>query len=61
MSTYEKLLAALGDGEWHAKHELAELTVFPEEWLEELRREGHAVVEDEEGQVLVRLREPAAT
>jgi hypothetical protein len=61
VTTYEKVLDALGDGSWHARGELDELTVFPEEWLRELLREGHEVLEDEEGRVLVRLREPAET
>lgn len=57
MTTYERLLSVLGDGRWHSKRELDELTVFPEEWLRELRHDGHAVVEDDEGRVFVRLRE----
>jgi hypothetical protein len=59
MTTYDKLLTALGDGCWHPRRELEELTVFPEDWLVELRREGHEVNEDGTGSVLVRLREPA--
>jgi hypothetical protein len=61
MTTYDKVLDALGDGDWHARRELEEVTVFPEEWLRELLREGYDVLEDEEGRVRLRVPEPAAT
>jgi hypothetical protein len=61
MATYDKVLDALGDGDWHARFELEEVTVFPEEWLRELLREGHEVLEDEQGRVRLLLREAAAT
>ena len=40
MTTYEKVLGKLEDGDWHSRRELDEVTVFPEEWIKELLREG---------------------
>jgi hypothetical protein len=61
VATYEKVLKKLEDGGWHSRRELDEVTVFPEEWIKELLREGHEVLEDGQGRLKLRLREPAAT
>jgi hypothetical protein len=59
VTTYDNLVEALSDGAWHPRRDIEELTVFPEEWLKELLHEGHEVLEDDNGDVFVRLREPA--
>jgi hypothetical protein len=33
----------LGDGRWHDRDDLSAVTTFPNEWLEELEREGFAL------------------
>ena len=33
----------LGDGRWHDRADLSAVTTFPNEWLEELEREGFAL------------------
>jgi hypothetical protein len=58
MSTFERIVAVLSDREWHSREELAELTPYPEWWLEELRHEQLEVVEDAERE-RVRLLQPA--
>ncbi len=60
MTTYEKVLEKLEDGDWHARRELDEVTVFPEEWLRELLREGHEVLEDGQGRLKLRCGSPRA-
>jgi hypothetical protein len=60
VTTYDKVLGTLADGDWHARRELDEVTVFPDEWLRELLREGHEVLEDGQGRVKVNLRVPVA-
>ena len=57
MTAYENLVEALSDGGWHARRELEEVSVFPEEWLKELLCEGHEVLKDEARAVVVRLQE----
>jgi hypothetical protein len=61
MSTYERVKTVLADGDWHTVDELKQVSSFPERWIEELRRGGLEVVEDEvEGKVaLVTTRGPA--
>jgi hypothetical protein len=52
MSTYERVKAVLADGEWHTIEELKEVSMFPERWVEELRRDGLEVRQDkDEGKV----------
>ena len=52
MSTYQRVKNVLADGDWHTVDELKEVSSFPERWIEELRRDGLEVVEDEtEGKV----------
>jgi hypothetical protein len=52
MSTYQRVKAMLADGEWHTMDELKEVCSFPERWVEELRKDGLEVAEDEhEGKV----------
>jgi hypothetical protein len=41
--TFPAVMNLLGDGEWHADDELASVTTFPQEWLQELEREGFAL------------------
>jgi hypothetical protein len=60
VTTHENLVEALSEGGWHARREIEELTVFPEEWLKELLYEGHEVLKDEAREVVVRLQEPPA-
>ncbi len=47
MATYDRVKGVLADGRWHTLEELREISYFPERWLEELRRDGLEVVEDE--------------
>ncbi len=52
MPTYDRVKGVLSDGEWHTLDELREVSYFPERWIEELRRDGLEVVENEdEGKV----------
>jgi hypothetical protein len=52
MPTYDRVKSVLSDGEWHTLDELREVSYFPERWIEELRRDGLEVVENEdEGKV----------
>ena len=52
MSTYQRVRAVLADGEWHTMDELKEVCSFPERWVEELRKDGLEVAEDEhEGKI----------
>ena len=47
MATYDRVRSVLSDGRWHTMDELREISYFPERWIEELRRDGLEVVEDE--------------
>jgi hypothetical protein len=58
VSTYTRLLGLLADGKWHGRSDLRKITLYPDEWMEELRYAGHEVVENESGAVLVRFRFP---
>ena len=52
MSTYQRVKDLLADGEWHDIEELKQVSSFPDRWLEELRHDGHFVMEDhQEGKV----------
>jgi hypothetical protein len=53
--TYPALVELLKDGEWHADEELAAITQFPREWLHELEREGHAVEQQGDSPLFVRM------
>jgi hypothetical protein len=55
MSKYEQIIELLSDGEWHTKEDLEQVTVFPELWLDELRREPSVEVVDDESTVKVKL------
>ena len=55
MTIYERLRQLLEDGKWHSEREIQELTTFPEAWIDELRRAGDTIVEEVEGEKLVRL------
>ncbi len=48
MPTYDRVKDVLSDGQWHTMEELREVSYFPERWIEELRRDGLEVVEDEQ-------------
>ena len=49
MPTYDRVKGMLSDGRWHTVEELREISYFPERWIEELRKDGLEVVEDEHG------------
>ena len=49
MSTYQRVKDVLADGEWHSIEELKEVSMFPERWVEELRRDGLELQEDKGG------------
>ena len=52
MSTYQRVRDVLADGEWHRIEELREVCYFPERWIDELRRDGLEIREDEvEGRI----------
>ncbi len=38
--TFPAVLQLLRDGRWHDREDLAAVTSFPNEWLEELERDG---------------------
>jgi hypothetical protein len=54
-STYADVLRILDDGQWHAVDELASVSRYPVEWARELRHDGHQVVADPSGALVVRL------
>ncbi len=54
MTAYDEVLDVLGDADWHARCELDEVIILPEEWLRELLLEGNAVLEDEVGRAPAR-------
>ncbi len=56
MTTYERIIELLGDGEWHPVDDLRLVTRYPDEWVRELRHEGHAVVGRSGDAAVVRLR-----
>jgi len=41
--TFPAVVQLLGDGLWHDRDDLSAVTTFPNEWLEELEREGFAL------------------
>ena len=47
MTTYERIMDVLADGKWHSIEELQKVSAYPYRWLEELRRDGLWVIEDE--------------
>jgi hypothetical protein len=53
--TFPAVVGLLQDGEWHADEELAAVTSFPEEWLEELEREGLELERRGDAPQMVRL------
>ena len=55
MTIYERLRALLDDGDWHSEREIGELTTFPEAWIDELRRAPDTIVEEVDGQRLVKI------
>jgi hypothetical protein len=56
VSTYPRLLGLLADGEWHGEDDLRKITPYPDEWVKELRYDGHEVAVNERGDSLVRLK-----
>ena len=59
MSAYQRVMGVLEDGEWHTISELKEVCYFPDRWIEELRKEGLEVIEDEREEKVVLV--PALT
>jgi hypothetical protein len=55
VSTYARVLALLGDGEWHTEDELGEVAYFPRKWIEELEASGERVTRAENGELCLRL------
>jgi hypothetical protein len=53
MSTYQRVVDVLADGEWHSMEELKEVCLFPERWVEELRKDGLDVREDSDAGKIV--------
>ena len=53
--TFPAVVGLLQDGEWHADEELAAVTSFPHEWLDELEREGLELERSGESPQMVRL------
>ena len=53
--TYPAVVELLQDGEWHANDELAAVTFFPREWLDELERDGLELERRGESPEMVRL------
>ena len=53
--TYPAVIGLLQDGKWHASEELAAVTFFPEEWLDELAREGLELERRGEPTQMIRL------
>jgi len=47
MTTYDRVKDVLSDGDWHSLEELKQVSYFPERWLEEFRRDGLEVVEED--------------
>jgi len=47
MKTYDRVKDVLADGDWHTIEELKQVSFFPERWLEEFRRDGLEVIEDD--------------
>jgi hypothetical protein len=48
MTTYDRVKDVLADGDWHSLDELKQVSFFPERWLEELRRDGLELVEQDD-------------
>jgi len=46
VTTFERVVSVLADREWHTRQELAELTPYPDWWLDELRHEQIEIVKD---------------
>jgi hypothetical protein len=52
LSSYQRVKNVLADGDWHSVGELKQVCYFPERWIDELRKDGLKVIEDEnEGKV----------
>ena len=47
MTTYDRVKDVLSDGDWHSLEELKQVSYFPERWLEEFRRDGLEIVEED--------------
>jgi hypothetical protein len=48
MTTYDRVKDVLSDGDWHSLEELKQVSYFPERWLDELRRDGLEVLEEDD-------------
>jgi hypothetical protein len=46
VTTFERVVSVLSDREWHTREELAELTPYPDWWLDELQHERIEIVKD---------------
>jgi hypothetical protein len=55
MTTYDRVLQLLADGEWHTEDELGEVAYFPREWIRELEASGKHVTTVENGGLRLRL------
>jgi hypothetical protein len=54
-TTFERVLQVLADGEWHTEGELAEVSYFPREWINELKVSGYPLATAENGCLRTRL------
>ena len=59
MTTYDRVKDVLSDGDWHSLEELKQVSYFPERWLDELRRDGLEVLEEDD-KVALATHAPAA-
>jgi hypothetical protein len=48
MTTYDRVKDVLSDGDWRSLEELKQVSYFPERWLDELRRDGLEVLEEDD-------------
>ena len=54
--TFNAIVDALQDGQWHSLDEVAEKTRYADEWIDALQRESILETDEQDGQLLVRLR-----
>jgi hypothetical protein len=54
--TFDAIVELLRDRQWHTSDELGTKTRYPQQWIDQLRRESLLEIDDRQGQVLVRLR-----
>ena len=46
VTTFERVFSVLADREWHTRQEIAELTPYPDWWLDELCHDQIEIVKD---------------